>query len=154
MINTETVRGLFDYRDGNLYWKTFKGPNATAGSLAGSVRKDGYCRITINGKGHLAHRLIWLWHGQELPEKIELDHIDRNRTNNSIENLRLATRKENERNKVKKGYRFEAGKWRAKIKVNGKQKHLGMFDTEDEAHLAYLTAAKKIHGEYLFRSNV
>jgi hypothetical protein len=154
MITSETVKRLFDYKEGNLYWKAFKSPNATAGSLAGHVRKDGYCRISIDGKSYLAHRLIWLWHGRELPEKTEIDHIDRNKSNNNIDNLRLATRTQNERNKVKKGYRFEAGKWRAKITINGKDKHLGMFDTEDEARIAYLTAAKPIHGEYLFRSNV
>jgi hypothetical protein len=154
MINIELAQRLFDYRDGNLYWKAFKGPNATAGSLAGSVRKDGYCRISIDGKFYLAHRLIWLWHGHELPEKIEIDHIDRNRSNNNIDNLRLATRNQNERNKVRKGYRFEAGKWRAKITINGKDKHLGMFDTEEQARLAYLTAAKPIHGEYLCRNTI
>jgi hypothetical protein len=152
MLTSTQIQSLFNYRDGKLYWKVFKGPNATVGSIAGNNRKDGYCRINIDGKGQLAHRLIWLWHGRELPANMEIDHINNNKSDNRIENLRLATRLQNEHNKPKKGYRFEAGKWRARIKVNGKQKHLGMFDTEDEARLAYLSAAKQIQGAYRYES--
>jgi len=148
MLTTIQLKELFNYKDGNLYWKVYKGPRAPLGSIAGNVRKDGYCRITIDGKSYLAHRLIWLWHGKKLNTIIELDHINNNQSDNCIENLRLATRLQNEHNKPKKGYRFEAGKWRAKIKINGKQKHLGMFDTEDEARLAYLTVAKQTQGNY------
>jgi hypothetical protein len=152
MLTLTQLQKLFDYRDGNLYWKTFKGPRAIAGSLAGSIRKDGYCRIRIDGKYYLTHRLIWVWHGNELSRNIEIDHINNKSSDNRIENLRLATRLENEYNKPKKGYRFEAGKWRAKIKVDGKQKHLGMFDTEDDARLAYLIAAKQIQKHFAYRS--
>jgi hypothetical protein len=151
MLTTIQLKELFDYKDGNLYWKVYKGPRAPIGSIAGSVRKDGYCRINIDGKSYLTHRLVWLWHGKELDTNIEIDHINNNPSDNRIENLRLATRLQNEYNKPKKGYRFEAGKWRARIKVNGKQQHLGMFDTEDEARLAYLTAAKQTQGNYTYK---
>lgn len=150
MITTTQAQELFDYNDGNLYWKSFQGPRAVGGSLAGSVRKDGYCRIQISGKYYLAHRLIWVWHGNQLPNNMEIDHINNNPSDNRIENLRLATRLQNEHNKPKKGCRFESGKWRARIKVNGKQQHLGMFDTEDEAKLAYLIAAKQAQGAYSY----
>ena len=75
-----------------------------------------------------------------------IDHVDRNRLNNSIENLRVVTNQENQWNQDCKGYYFHKarGKYEAQIKVNGKVKYLGMFMTEQEAAAAYLQA-KAIH---------
>lgn len=142
------LRSLFEYKDGNFYWKEFKSPRAVAGSLAGSKMSSGYWRIGIDKIYYGLHRAIWVYHYGDIPNGLWIDHKDRNTLNNRIGNLRLCTPTQNEYNKPRKGYRFEAGKWRAKIKVNGKQKHLGSFNSEDEAKEFYDLAAQMVHGNY------
>jgi hypothetical protein len=152
MITQEELLKLVEYKDSNLYWLKTQSPRAVKGTVAGSKNSNNYYRIGINKTCYCLHRIIWIYHYGAIPEKMEIDHINNNPSDNRIENLRLATRLQNEYNKPKKGYRFEAGKWRAKIKVDGKQKHLGMFDTEDDARLAYLIAAKQIQKHFAYRS--
>jgi len=74
-----------------------------------------------------------------------IDHIDRNKLNNSIENLRVVTHTQNQWNRNGKGYYFRKGKYAARIIVDGKHKHLGLFETEYEAHQTYLDAKAKYH---------
>jgi hypothetical protein len=99
------------------------------------------------------HRLIWAFHHGSL-NGMDVDHIDGNRDNNKIENLRLATRQQNNQNlrKAKKnnalgvlGVSIKAGRFCAQISLNRTVKHLGLFDTVEEAHQAYLEAKRKIH---------
>jgi hypothetical protein len=115
------------------------------------VLQKGYlivCLQDANGKQFVkkVHRLIAQAHLADYSEDLEVDHIDRNKSNNEISNLRMATHTENMHNRNGKGYHFHKhhGKWMAKITVDGKQKHLGYFDTEAEARKAYLDG-KKIH---------
>lgn len=91
------------------------------------------------------------------PAGFDVDHIDGNKLNNRRSNLRLATRAENNRNRArrrdnKSGFKgvtkHSSGRWRATIKANGKFKHLGVFDTPQEAHAAYLDASRYWHGEF------
>ena len=77
-----------------------------------------------------------------------IDHIDGNKLNNNIDNLRVVTNQENQFNNTKaKGYYFHKGnnKWMAYINRDGKKIHLGYYDTEEEARQAYLTAKEKYH---------
>ena len=125
------------------------------GSKAGSVANTGYRTISINRKAYLAHRLAWFYIYGEWPN-IEVDHIDRNRDNNSLSNLRLATKSENRHNRVKAHtvnktgligavYRKNRGYFEAKIKVNNKRVHLGTFSSAHDAHKAYLKAKLELH---------
>jgi hypothetical protein len=158
-LTVQDVRNLFSYEDGHLYWRkktnNFMRLDRPAGSSAG--RSDSYKIIRINKRGYLAHRLIWLHvHGFWPSEYI--DHIDGDKTNNRVENLREATRAENMRNKMRyanntsglKGVHwYRAGnKWRATIKAGGKQKYLGSFDCKAAAYLAYVVASNEAHGEF------
>lgn len=116
-----------------------------AGEIALGTVSHGYYRGRIRGKGYQAHRVVWyLTHGY-VPG--ELDHIDGNRLNNVIENLREVTRAENEHNKLKRGYTYnkDKGKYMARIYIEGKPKHLGYFVTPEDAHKAYLDAKKVLH---------
>lgn len=106
----------------------------------GTVRKDGYVVINWNYKLHLAHRMAWLYVYGEWPTQ-EIDHIDRNPTNNAISNLRDVPRWFNKLNvdpqsNNTSGYigidRFE-GRWRARCC----EEHLGLFATLEEAVQAY-----------------
>ena len=118
--------------------------------LKGAINSGGYLQLfTYNDakpKAYLVHRLVWNAFVGEIPAGFELDHIDRNPLNNALSNLRLVTHQQNCFNLSVKGYSWQphSKKWRASILVNKKQKHLGYFKTEEEAHSAYL-AAKEIY---------
>ena len=129
-----------------------------AGDQAGAVdARNGYSRIHINGRLYLAHRIAWLYVNGEWPAD-EIDHIDMNRSNNRISNLREATKGENMRNKRAysnsktgvKGVHWhkQHRKYAATINRDGKAKHIGLFATVKDAAAAYETAAIREHGEF------
>jgi hypothetical protein len=88
MIDTQTACELFDYKEGQLFWKKKSNKRHSIDAPAGTVNASGYRVITWGGKKLHAHRVIWVWHGKELPRQI--DHINRNPLDNRIENLRAA----------------------------------------------------------------
>lgn len=98
-LTQKYVRSLFDYKDGNLYWKVRKAYRIKIGDLAGYVNITGYQEVIIDGKSYKAHRLIFLYHHGYLPKF--LDHIDCNKLNNDINNLREATKSQNKMNQRK-----------------------------------------------------
>jgi len=117
----------------------------------GSVRGDGYRLVGINNKQYLYHRVVYFihnpkWKIHDSSRDNYIDHIDRNKLNNNIENLRVVTHQENQWNQNSKGYYFHRanGKYQAQIMVSGENNYLGVFETEDDAHNAYLNA-KAIH---------
>lgn len=159
-LTQKYVRSLFDYRDGELYRRKTSG-GRKAGSRAGGVNSKGYRVMQINGKFYKAHRLIFLYHHDYVPEF--LDHIDGDKSNNDILNLRGATNQENTWNsKKRKSYNGKSassdyigvywnkqrGKWQAVITNDSKHKHLGFFDSEIDAALAYDRAAFETRGEF------
>jgi len=95
----------------------------------------------------MTHRLIYIYHNGEIENKLQIDHLDRNRSNNNIENLRLVTIQENQFNTDAKGYYFDKArnKFMAYIMVHRKQLYLGHFDTGEEARVAYLEAKERLH---------
>ena len=141
-----------------LIWKIDKGPRAKKGSKAGCLNKiTGYYYVRVNDKLYLAHRLIWFLVKGEDPGSSQIDHKDRNRSNNKISNLRKASQTEQNQNQAKKsnnkcglkGVRQHAsGLWHAYIKVNGKQKSLKYYKTKEEAAQAYDKAAIEHFGEF------
>jgi hypothetical protein len=143
-----------DFDNGFLYWKNSRG-SKKAGSLAGNIRSDGYFALQIDGKKYLTHIVIYamfygFWSDQEL------DHKNRDRSDNRISNLRTATRSQNIFNSTGrlrkapfKSVQFRNGKWRARISVARKRIHLGYFPTAEEASEAYQIAAVRYYGEYV-----
>lgn len=123
--------------------------------IAGSLGSNGYRYIGAYGGRFLAHRLAWLYMTGKLPDG-EIDHINTKRDDNRWINLRLASRSLNHGNIRKprsstsglKGVNFQRGKWRANICKDGKQYHLGRFETREEAFVAYCNAARRLFGKY------
>jgi hypothetical protein len=159
MISAEMIREKLKYDpvSGEFSWRKNSGRHGRypAESRAG-FQKDGYWMITICGRDYRAHRLAWLYVHGEWPLG-QIDHRDLNRSNNSIGNLRCATRSQNGANRRAlknnssghKGvswYRW-SGKWKASIK-KGRVIHLGYFDTKEAAAAAYREAAIQYHGEF------
>lgn len=144
-MTQEKVLSLFDYKDGYLYWKVPIVSYKQVGTIAGYQMDKRYWCISIDKKIWRAHRLIFLWHHGYLPQFI--DHMDQNKINNKIENLRAATKGQNMANcgKIKSntsGYKGVSkikgtDYYEARIQVNGKQIFLGRFKNPLEAHYAY-----------------
>ena len=156
MLTQELVNSVFEYRDGDLYYKKSVSKKARQGRKAGGIVSSGYVLVTINKKQIYAHRVIFLMHYGYLPNYI--DHIDGIKLNNKIENLRAATMSQNGINRPKQAnntsgykgvyYSIARDKWIAQIKHHQKMKNLGGFETRLDAHKRYVEEAKKIYGDY------
>ena len=154
-MNQDVLHELFEYRDGELYWKINKG-RARIGSLASKKRPDGYARVGIDRKRYFAHRLIFLMHYGYMPKFI--DHIDGNPSNNHLENLREATNQQNLYNTKlstkntsgTKGVHWHklSSKWRVILSVGGKKQHIGLFEDKELAELVSIEARHKYHKEF------
>lgn len=128
-----------------------------ANKRAGGIHPlSGYYTITLYGRNFPASRVAWaLYHG-EMPESI--DHINRIRSDDRIVNLRASTQKQNCANRPAqsnsksglKGAYFHkvTNKWAASIGGGGSSRHLGLFETKEEAHEAYVKESRKLYGEF------
>jgi len=123
----------------------------------GRPNDEGYIRVRgTNGKEYRAHRIIWMLHFGEIPEGMLIDHIDGNKQNNKINNLRLATRIQNNANSIArvktsglpKGVVKTGNTYRARLTHKGKTYSLGSYLTIEEAKNAYDKKALEIHGEF------
>jgi hypothetical protein len=150
MITQERVKELFYYRDGSLFWRVHR-QGVRFGNVAGSPNSEGYLRVQVDRKLYFAHRLVFLYHFGYLPEN-EVDHIDKCRANNRIENLREVSKSCNLRNSTQQNqtssgvkgitwYKRDQ-KWQAQIKVNNISKHLGIYSDFTEA-VAHRLAAEQ-----------
>jgi hypothetical protein len=159
MLTHQKVQELFDYdaESGVLTWRVTRTCKAVKGSRAGHLTKAGYRTVHINGKQYMEHRLCWLHvHGCFPPT--DLDHKNRDRSDNRIENLRPATDSQNQANKgalptnrscgVRGVTRHKTGKWQAGITINGRRRHLGLHASVDDAAAAYRAAAEAHFGEF------
>jgi hypothetical protein len=156
MLTQNDLKDLLHYDPdtGVFTWLVSRG-TVRAGAEAGALhtKRNGkkYRQIMLFGKNYKAHRLAWFYVHAEFPSG-EIDHIDGNGLNNKLDNLRAVTRTENCKNlRIPKhntsGYpgvswHKRRQKWRADININGKQKHLGLFENIDDAAEAYQAAAK------------
>lgn len=153
-LTKELAESLFYYKDGVLYWKDNRGYCRTKDKPVGSLTKSGYFESKLNKKPFKVHRVIFLMHNGYLPEHV--DHIDGNRSNNKIENLRAATPSQNKANQIiyknntsgVKGVYFKHKKWGAQISYSGKRKYLGLFDTIELASEFVDLARKMVHQEF------
>lgn len=158
-VNQELLQHLFSYDGKHLYWKNKSSPlsRITIGNQAGCKDSYGYRVISLGGKIYKEHRLIWLYlHGQ-WPEKL-LDHKSNKSDDNSEDNLRPATYRQNSFNRgSRKGstskykgvtWHKRDKVWQSAITIDGKWRYLGSFGCEIEAAKAYELAAKNYQKDY------
>lgn len=153
-LSAERARELLHYdpETGSLAWKISPSKKVRAGAVAGSI-VDGYVAVGIDKVLHKGHRVAWLISNGSWPRGF-IDHIDGVRSNNRLANLREATPLLNQQNHRRAQSNSSTGvmgvfpkgeRFLTRIKVFGKAKHLGVYDTPEEAHQAYLTAKRQLH---------
>lgn len=147
---------ILEYRDGQLFWKVDRGGGVKSGSRAGRKNNRGYIDVRVFGKRHLLHRVVWYLHYGCWPDRI--DHINGNKEDNRIENLRECTQQQNCFNRaVKKenscGFKGVSWcktnkRWAAQVGANEKRKHLGLYDCPADAATVYNFVADQYHGTF------
>ena len=139
------LRELLFYDDTTGHFTWLKNRGAGVGQVAGSVKANGYIGIMVDRKLYFAHRLAWFYTYGEFPKQY-IDHINGDRADNRIVNLREVTHTQNMHNlksakitsKTKiLGVTKVNGRYRARIRYAGRYKHLGYFATPEEAYMKY-----------------
>lgn len=158
VLTLERVRELLLYNQetGQFTWRVSRG-GAKAGDLAGPAgsARRGYLRVHIDGRSYTLHRVVWLYVKGEVPAG-EIDHIDGDKLNNRIANLRVVDRTKNQQNL--RGAHKDNGtgflgvsfnkknrSFTAHITLNGSPRYLGSFKSPQEAHNVYLEEKRKHH---------
>lgn len=150
----EELNQLFYYKDGQLISK-YLSTNRKIGSVVGVKNKYGYLQAKLKKKSFYVHRLIWVLLKGDL-NGLDVDHINGIKNDNRIENLRLVSRNENNQNLKKAktnsktkligaSFHKSTGKFIAQISKNRKIFYLGLFDTAQDAHAAYIAKKREIH---------
>jgi hypothetical protein len=148
----------YDSCTGDMTWKCSRNGGCVKGAVAGYSSSNGYRYIRLDGRSYMAHRLAWLLAKGCDPGAAQVDHVDGDRSNNRLSNLRLASNAENCKNrKPNKNntsgrpgvyWHSQAGKWRARIRVNYKAISLGLYDSVEAAAIAREKAEQHYFGEF------
>lgn len=174
----EYLDECFIYNNGVLYWKerplyhfknirTYKAfIKNFVGKEAGSIDNGRYV-IGVNNTVYLRSILIWILHGNDPPtQQQQIDHKNRNKLDDSIENLRIGTSQQNKFNKTTyksntigfRGIRFDKKcknkPWHVRININGKKKSLGYYSSLEEAREVFINTSKEIYGEFAYYNNL
>ena len=149
----------YNSETGIFIWTRCPGPSSPVGSVAGFLDKTtGYLHICFCNKDYKAHRLAWFFHYKTDPAELQVDHKNGVKTDNRIENLRLATYSQNISNsklrvdstsKVKGvSWHKKDCKWHARVTINGKSIHVGSFHSLEQAEAAIKLKRTELHKEF------
>jgi len=144
----------YDPKTGHIIWLKDRPNGVRAGDICRNRDRYGHIQVSIGGKRYAAHRLAFLFMGEELPDIV--DHINGIRDDNRWCNLRSACKHTNAYNEGKKrnntsGYKgvtYEGGKWRARTSFAGKRVNVGFFSNKEDAHKALCEKREELHKEY------
>lgn len=149
-MQEKLLREALDYdpTTGMFRWRSTVGRRVKVGTMAGTVGSNGYVRLLVNRKGYYAHRVAWLFAHGQWPRNT-IDHINGNKADNRLCNLRDVPHAENLRNQHKARSNNSTGllgvsqrpsgkTWQARIGVDGRQFSLGFFPSPELAHEAYM----------------
>lgn len=134
---------------GDLIWVKKRGGESKLNTPVACFDIGGYRRVHINGKTYKAHIICWLLYYKDLPTQM-IDHVNRNPGDNRINNLRGVSRSENGRNtdRIDEGHLVGAypyyNKWVSRLTYNKQRYYVGLFNTQQEAHEAYLCKLKNL----------
>lgn len=146
----------YDPATGAFTWRRSKGAAPAGSPVGGKHRSKGYGDAVVDGERHATHRMIWLYAHGRWP-KGEIDHINGDRSDNRLANLRDvsgAVNRQNQRAATSKNLKSKLigahwnkryRVWRSHIHAGGKPIYLGQFASAEEAHAAYVTAKRKLH---------
>lgn len=157
-LSAERLREILTYDplSGAFAWNRSRRGRSSPDGLAGWIDGGGYRRLQIEGERYYSGPLAVLYMTGEWPPE-DVDHINRDRADDRWSNLRLASRSQNQVNRVlprrerdlPRGVRFTANGFEASIRRDGLYRYLGRFPSAEEASIAYQRAAAAHHGEYL-----
>lgn len=145
----------YEPQTGLLAWASPTARNVASGDRAGGLSSGGYLSLKFGGRRYLAHRVVWLLAYGAWPAGV-IDHINGNRADNRLENLRDCSPAINVQNQRRAHTNSASGalgvvwrqkkqRWTASIKHAGRSIHLGYFRTQDAATAAYIEAKRQIH---------
>ena len=141
----------YDPKTGVVSWINSSCPRLKGKRQAGFKNKRGYVKIKIDNKSYFAHRIAWYLCYGSWPT-LDIDHVNGNKDDNRIENLREATKSQNLSNsRLKTKYRGVSkanSKWRAVITHRGSKMHIGVYETKKEAYKAYVEKSRELNGEF------
>lgn len=149
---------MFDYNpvNGELRWKIkpHKYASRSAGDIAGTCAPKQYSIVKWKGECYKAHNLIWIMNYGEIPEDKTVDHINKVRSDNRLDNLRAENKTNQNLNRNSRGFSWDKQKkkWKSALKINKRSKFLGYFSTALQARLAY-EAATKLRHTYLYQDH-
>ena len=153
-IDVEELKRTFRIRDGNLERINLRRKDGTWKPVKlWANHNKGYCQVNFNGKMILYHVIVWILStGKDIPSNLQIDHINGNKIDNRIKNLRIVTNRGNSQNKklhrsgglVGCYYHKRAKKYVSHIRISDKIIHIGCFSTKEEAHESYDIACKHI----------
>lgn len=156
MLSQAQLKGLLSYEPetGRFVRLVTTAALGRAGDVAGTLKGHGYVAISLGSKEHYAHRLAWLYVHGVWPDR-KVDHINGDKADNRIANLRLVSNSENAFNVTRPrannktgflGVVFDKarGKYVAFIRDGARNRNLGGFGTPEEAHSAYLAAKRRL----------
>jgi hypothetical protein len=147
-LSSDLLHEIFYYdpNTGELHWKIYPSSKVHPGDKAGTLERSGYYVVCFHGKRYKAHRLVWLYIYGEWPKK-DIDHINGDKTDNKISNLRDVSHRVNSVNNKKRrkgglsGIRLAPksnNSWEARILIKGKLIRLGNYPTAELAHARYM----------------
>ncbi len=158
ILTQARLRELLDYNPetGVFTWRVSRRGHRKAGDEAGYLQRNGYVKITLDQRRVMAHRLAWLYAHGVWPLQ-QIDHINGDPSDNRLANLRDVAPQTNSENERKARRRKNGGtllgahwsttwkRWKSSIISSGKSLHIGWFDTEQQAHEAYVATKRRLH---------